>query len=536
MEHKKMDVRVVKYLVLAAALVLGILYFEPILSFAGRLWGIASPLVIGGVIAYILNIIMKALERMILPKTQKSDLIKLRRMICIILSLILIAAMLSLILWLVIPELINAFGVIGQSIPVMFEKLQTWAAENEELVPAVAAAITELEIDWQSLGNNLLEYLRSGLGGFLGTTFSIVGAVAGGVMNFVIGLIFAIYILASKEKLAAQLKKVIHAYAKPDWIRKGKVVLTTVNATFSSFIVGQFTEAIVLGSLCTIGMLILRFPYAPMIGAFIGATALIPVVGAYLGAFVGAFMILTVDPIKAVFFLIFIVVLQQLEGNLIYPRVVGSSIGLPGMWVLAAVTVGGGLMGVGGMLLGVPTVATLYKLLARDVNEKNGLYERKEKPQKGNKNQDKKQEKIQKKEQPKTENKLKGQPQPKAENQQKGQSQPKGQNLSDAQSLENPTQQSLGEKSESKQPSGGGKKKKKRKKGSMQNTTKLIEEVDRLLEQETPQPNVDEMMQEIMNTRPSRQRRNKADRKQGEDILAKYAKEDKKEENISENK
>lgn len=518
MEHKKMDVRVVKYLVLAAALVLGILYFEPILSFAGRLWGIASPLVIGGVIAYILNIIMKVLERMILPKTQKQGLIKLRRMICIVLSLILIAAVMTLILWLVIPELISAFGVIGQSIPVMFEKLQTWAAENEELVPAVAAAITELEIDWQSLGNNLLEYLKSGLGGFLGTTFSIVGAVAGGVMNFVIGLIFAIYILASKEKLAAQLKKVIYAYVKPEWIRRGKVVLTTANDTFSSFIVGQFTEAIVLGSLCTIGMLILRFPYAPMIGAFIGATALIPVVGAYLGAFVGAFMILTVDPVKAVFFLIFIVVLQQMEGNLIYPRVVGSSIGLPGMWVLAAVTVGGGLMGVGGMLLGVPTVATLYKLLARDVNEKNSLFERKKKPQKGNKNQDRKLEKIQKKEQP------------------KGQSQPKAENPSDAQPLENPTQQSLGEKDDLQQPRSGGKKKKKRKKGSMQNTTKLIEEVDRLLEQETLKPNVDEMMQEIMNTRPSRQRRNKADRKQGEDILAKYAKEDKKEEIISENK
>lgn len=145
----------------------------------------------------------------------------------------------------------------------------------------------------------------------------------------------------------------------------------TADQTFSSFIIGQVTEAVILGTLCTVGMLIFRFPYAPMIGAFIGATALIPIVGAYLGAAVGVIMIMTQDPLKAVLFVVFIVVLQQLEGNLIYPKVVGSSIGLPGIWVLAAVTVGGGLMGISGMLLGVPTAATVYKLLAMNVNERN---------------------------------------------------------------------------------------------------------------------------------------------------------------------
>ena len=164
--------------------------------------------------------------------------------------------------------------------------------------------------------------------------------------------------------------KIARAYCKPALVEKALGVLKVANETFSSFIVGQCTEAVILGTLCVIGMKICQFPYAPMIGAFVGATALIPVVGAYLGGAVGFLMILTVSPLKAVLFVVFLVILQQLEGNIIYPRVVGSSIGLPGMWVLAAVTIGGGLAGVGGMLLGVPLTATIYKLLRSDVNKR----------------------------------------------------------------------------------------------------------------------------------------------------------------------
>lgn len=162
----------------------------------------------------------------------------------------------------------------------------------------------------------------------------------------------------------------VQVYVKERTTVRLKKIAKTADDTFSSFIVGQCTEAVVLGVLCTLGMLLCRFPYAPMIGTFVGATALIPVVGAYLGAFVGAFMILTVNPTKALLFILFIIVLQQLEGNLIYPKVVGSSIGLPGIWVLAAVTVGGGIGGVFGMLLGVPAAATLYKLIGKNVREK----------------------------------------------------------------------------------------------------------------------------------------------------------------------
>lgn len=216
----------------------------------------------------------------------------------------------------------------------------------------------------------MFRYFTSGVSDIVGSTISVVGTIGMGVTNFVIGLIFAIYILANKETLGRQLGKVAAAYCRPVLLNKIKSVIKVANETFSSFIVGQCTEAVILGSLCILGMLIFRFPYAPMVGTFVGATALIPVVGAYLGAVVGFIMILTVSPIKAVLFIVFIIALQQLEGNLIYPKVVGSSIGLPGMWVLAAVTVGGGISGIGGMLIGVPLTATVYKLIRSDVNKR----------------------------------------------------------------------------------------------------------------------------------------------------------------------
>lgn len=377
MEKKKMDLRVVKYFLLAALLILGIRYFDVLLGGAGNLWSIMMPLTMGCVIAYVLNIILRVLEKLYFPGAKSSAVHRSRRPVCIVLSMVLIAAVIFLVFRLVIPELVSAISIIGAGIPVLFERAVDWIAVNAETFPGVAEELQNLKIDWNSLGDSVLNYLKAGLGGFLNSTVSIVTSVVGGVVNFVIALIFAIYILSSKEKLAGQVKRIVRAYAKPEWMTAGKRIVVTADQTFSSFIIGQVTEAVILGTLCTIGMLIFQFPYAPMIGAFIGATALIPIVGAYLGAAVGVIMILTQDPVKAVLFVLFIVVLQQLEGNLIYPKVVGSSIGLPGIWVLAAVTVGGGLLGIPGMLLGVPAAATLYKLLAYDVNQRNKSRQRK---------------------------------------------------------------------------------------------------------------------------------------------------------------
>ena len=294
--------------------------------------------------AYVLNLVMRALEKWYFPKSTNKLVKATKRIVCIFLSLFLIFLIAFLIFRRVIPELVDTISIMWHWIPIGF--------------------------DWNEIGKNLFKYFTSGVGGIVGSTISLVGTIGMGVTNFVIGLIFAIYILVNKETLARQLGKVAAAYCKPALLGRIKSVLKVADETFSSFIIGQCTEAVILGSLCILGMFIFRFPYAPMVGTFVGATALIPVVGAYLGAAVGFIMILTVSPIKAVLFIVFIVALQQLEGNLIYPKVVGSSIGLPGMWVLAAVTVGGGISGIGGMLIGVPLTATVYKLIRRDVNKR----------------------------------------------------------------------------------------------------------------------------------------------------------------------
>lgn len=370
MGQGKMDKRIIKYFLVAAVLVLAVTRFDKLLSFAGRLWGIVVPLVLGAVMAYVLNLIMKMLEKWYFPKSKNKLANATRRIVCIFLSIFLIILIAFLIFRLVIPELVDTISMIWRWFPVGLERLQDILADYSDQIPELEKWINSLEFDWNEIGKNLFKYFTSGVSDIVGSTISAVGTIGMGVTNFVIGLIFAIYILANKETLGCQLGKVAAAYCKPALLNKMKSVLKVANETFSSFIVGQCTEAVILGSLCILGMFIFRFPYAPMVGTFVGATALIPVVGAYLGAVVGFIMILTVSPLKAVLFIVFIVALQQLEGNLIYPKVVGSSIGLPGMWVLAAVTVGGGISGIGGMLIGVPLTATVYKLIRSDVNRR----------------------------------------------------------------------------------------------------------------------------------------------------------------------
>lgn len=368
MKKKKTDFAVIIYICLAALLILGIKYFDQIAGVALKLWNVAFPLILGVAVAYVINIIMVRVERIYFPKTKNRFVTASRRGVSIVVSLLLVAGIFSLVARLVLPELGKAFAVIGRNVPIFLEEAAAWLEKNN----AGNTADMLKNVDWNNVMDKVADVVKSGFTSFVNSTLTAVGAVVGSVVNFFIGLIFGIYILSGKEKLHSQVSRIMHAYMKERTVARIRYIYRTANETFSSFIIGQCTEAVILGTLCTIGMLLFRFPYAPMIGAFIGATALIPIVGAYLGSAVGAFMILTVDPLKALLFIIFIVVLQQLEGNLIYPRVVGSSIGLPGIWVLAAVTVGGGLGGIGGMLLGVPVAATAYKLIRNDVAGRNG--------------------------------------------------------------------------------------------------------------------------------------------------------------------
>ena len=331
---------------------------------------IAFPLILGAIMAYAINIIMKKMEDHWYPDSESPRVLRAKRPICLFLSIFLMIALIFFIVRLVVPELFNAFVLIGQEIPVYFSKIQAWIMEHEELFPEIAKEIGALEVNWQELSQKLISYATSGVSSMVNSAVSILSSLLGSIINIAIALFFAIYILMNKEKLQNQFRMMEKAYLKEKASYRMNLFLNTAHDCFTSFITGQCIEAIILGILCTIGMLIFGFPYAPMVGTLIGATALVPIVGAYLGATVGAFMIFTVAPMKTVGFLLFILVLQQVEGNIIYPKVVGSSIGLPGMWVLAAVTLGGGIAGIPGMLLGVPLAATAYHLLAYDVKER----------------------------------------------------------------------------------------------------------------------------------------------------------------------
>ncbi len=355
------------YFLGAAALILLIKYSDIIFHSGLHLISILMPLLLGGIIAYVLNILVDKLER--LPPFSNPDhpAYPYRRAVSIVTSLAVIAIVVVVLVRIIIPQLTDAFRVILAGVPPLLEQLLAWVSSMDIPVPQIQEWVASLNVNWPQLVQKVASYLSSGMTNLFTTTVSFVGAVSGVVVQLLMSFIFALYLLAGKEKLARQFQTLGRTYLSRRVYQGIFYVLDTAHDTFTKFIVGQCTEAVIIGVLCTLGMMLLRFPYATMIGTLIGATALLPIVGAYLGAAVGAFMIFTVNPVQSVAFLVFIVILQQLEGNLIYPRVVGSSIGLPGIWVLTAVTVGGGIAGIAGMLLAVPITATLYKLLRQDV-------------------------------------------------------------------------------------------------------------------------------------------------------------------------
>lgn len=347
--------------------------------------GIFSPIYVGLIVAFVLNLPMRALEKLWdrcdlgirrLCRGKKKNQARpevgkisraLRRPFCLLVAILIILAILVTVVARVLPELGKTVVLIVNGVPDYLKEVQKWTLQYANEYPTIYEMIAGLNIDWEETKKTIFSFIGSGTLDFVGTTFMSVVNALGGVFDFVISLIFAIYVLLSKETLSRQIKRLLKAYL-PQRIEQGILhVAQTAHGIFCSFVAGQCIEAVILGSLCTIGMVIFRFPYAAMIGVLVGVTALIPVVGAFIGAGVGAFLILMMDPFQALMFLIYIVVLQQIEGNVIYPRVVGTSVGLPAMWVLAAVTVGGGISGIVGMLFAVPTASVLYTLLRENI-------------------------------------------------------------------------------------------------------------------------------------------------------------------------
>jgi len=344
-------------------------YWNSLIRFLGFAFSAAGPLLVGATMAYVANIMMNFFEVRLFSKAKSKFMQKIRRPFCLLLAIACVCVLIAFLVNTVLPELLACVTMLVEKLPRYLQQIYKWLEREYNISEYLAAMnLTSMEnIDWRTTITRAINVVWTGVGGVMGAAVSLVTGVISTLIAAFLAIVFAIYLLMGKEKLSKQLHELIRTYAGVTLEKRIFYVLSTLNDAFHSFIVVQCTEALILGSLCILGMLIFNFPYAVMIGTLVGFTALVPIAGAYFAGAVGAFMIFTIDPLKALLFLVFLVCLQQIEGNLIYPRVVGSSINLSPIWVLVGVTIGGGMLGIVGMLLGVPLAATIYQLVSRDM-------------------------------------------------------------------------------------------------------------------------------------------------------------------------
>ncbi len=369
-EYMNLNRETMKKLMLLIAftilLLVGVQRLDAVFGALGFLWGIGFPFVLGGAIAFILNVPMTALEGWLFPqkKTAKSKLgRKLARPLSLVLAIVLVLGVISLVIFVVVPELGATVVSLGATVEAFLPKAQEWLEDIFSYNEQIVAWIDSLEMNWEKIMETAWNFFRSGAGSVLSSTMTVARTIISAVTNFFIGFVFACYVLLQKEKLGEQSRKLLRAVFPKKQVDYILHVCSLSHRTFSSFITGQCMEAVILGAMFFVAMSLLRFPYALLVGVLVAFTALIPIFGAFIGCVVGAFLILMVSPAQALGFIVLFQVLQQIEGNLIYPRVVGNSVGLPAIWVLVAVTVGGNLMGIVGMLIFIPMVSVLYTLL-----------------------------------------------------------------------------------------------------------------------------------------------------------------------------
>lgn len=363
-----------RLMVLAAVLVLAVMYSGNLLTAFAFLYGIAKPFIYGAAIAFVLNLLMHAFEERLLKRWRGKIAGRIKRPVCIVLSLVSVAMVVSVVLGTVVPQVTATAAEVGRKIPGFAEEAMAWLDKVAEDYPALARQIQKLEqmeINWESMLDNVIDFLKNGMADMLTSTVSVASGIISGVVNGVVSFIFALYILSQKEKLGNQGRRIISAFLPAKAAGKTLEIFSLLYKNFSSFITGQCTEAVILGLMFVIAMSVFRMPYALMVGVLIAFTALIPIVGAFIGCGVGAFLILIDNPLQAMWFVVLFLVLQQIEGNLIYPKVVGNSVGLPSIWVLMAVSLGGSLFGIMGMLVFIPLTSTAYALLRESVNSRN---------------------------------------------------------------------------------------------------------------------------------------------------------------------
>ena len=333
---------------------------------------ILNPFILGACIAFVLNVIVNLIEKKWIKNKKRNKIIaRIKRPLSIFLSILILFAVIFFVIFLVIPGLISTIDSISSYIPGIATNVQNWLYDMADKYPEINDMIRNINIDWNNLDDETMKVLQEWAGTILSSSINILISIASGITNFVIGLIFAVYILLQKEvKLGYQFKKLMKAYLPNRFNEKVLKICAVSNSAFTKFITGQVTEACILGILCFMGMIIFGMPYALTISVLIGFTALIPIFGAFIGAGIGFILIAVQNPMLAVGFVAYIIVLQQIEGNIIYPKVVGNSVGLPGIWVMVAVTLGGAIWGITGIAVGVPIASILYALIRDSVNNR----------------------------------------------------------------------------------------------------------------------------------------------------------------------
>ena len=365
MDLSKMSIKKIRELIVFTALLVVALWkFDVVLGVLKTIWDIIFPFVLGGAIAFLTNVPMSFLEKKIFENVKKKNKIvrKLKRPISLILTIVLVVGVIALVMFGVIPQLTRTMGTLVTSINDFIPQMQSWIGEFFHNNQEIMNLVDQIEFDPDQAIKWGISLLGNGAGTMMNTTMSAVGSIVSGVATFFIAFSFACYILFQKEKLHIQIRKVFFAFLPRQKADAFLKVCSLTYRTFANFLAGQCLEAVILGSMFVVTLSILRMPYALLIGILIAFTALIPIFGAFIGCAVGSFLIFMVNPQQAILFVIVFLVLQQIEGNLIYPHVVGESVGLPSIWVLAAVTIGGNLMGIVGMLVFIPLLSVLYTI------------------------------------------------------------------------------------------------------------------------------------------------------------------------------
>ena len=358
--------------VVAAVSTLVIVRFDDVLAALSAVWSVVAPLLCGAAIAYLLNLIMSRLEKVYFPTSESIVVARTRRPVCLIASIAIVAAIVAIIVFAVADEVSEALPALSDGVQTLASMLNGWLTSgvlgDGENIEYLSALLTGDSLTWQESLDAVMSRIDeeiAGIGGYgtlVGTVWSAGKSVARLVVDALVAIVFSIYLLAGKERAIQGAESLARWALSKRMYRRLSHVAHVANRRFSRFIFGQCIEGMILGTLCAIGMAILQMPYATSIGLCVGVTSLVPLVGAWCGGIVGALMLLSVNPIQAVWFVIFLICLQQIEGHVIYPNVVGTSVGVPSIWVLVAVFAGGALFGILGIVLGVPTVATILEL------------------------------------------------------------------------------------------------------------------------------------------------------------------------------